>query len=323
MKKRLVCICLMLCVFLTGCMPQRNNTTAENRRRVVVILKAMDSIHWMEVADGLRQAANDKNISLTILYPKQESDADTQLDMIQDAIDSAPDALAVAPCDAVAAQEYMVHAREQGIKTVYLDEEINAPIGMPYIGSDNTLVGEIAAETLRTQMPTKSGAKIAVIAGNKEQTTHNRRVEGFEKYISNHTDFEVVDVCRVDNSSSAGAQREMKRVMETYPDLDAVFCTNAMMTIGALQQKKRNHWDNLRLVGVDTQSDALTAVQDGDILAMISQNGYDIGYRTIETLVDAMNGETVAERTYVENRVIIQTNVKSFLSEYYKEGRKT
>ena len=83
MKKRLVCICLMLCVFLTGCMPQRNNTTAENRRRVVVILKAMDSIHWMEVADGLRQAANDKNISLTILYPKQESDADTQLDMIQ------------------------------------------------------------------------------------------------------------------------------------------------------------------------------------------------------------------------------------------------
>lgn len=54
MKKRLVCICLMLCVFLTGCMPQRNNTTAENRRRVVVILKAMDSIHWMEVADGLR-----------------------------------------------------------------------------------------------------------------------------------------------------------------------------------------------------------------------------------------------------------------------------
>ena len=67
MKKRLVCICLMLCVFLTGCMPQRNNTTAENRRRVVVILKAMDSIHWMEVADGLRQAANGKNISLTIL----------------------------------------------------------------------------------------------------------------------------------------------------------------------------------------------------------------------------------------------------------------
>lgn len=47
MKKRLVCICLMLCVFLTGCMPQRNNTTAENRRRVVVILKAVDpSIGW-------------------------------------------------------------------------------------------------------------------------------------------------------------------------------------------------------------------------------------------------------------------------------------
>lgn len=111
-----------------------------------------------------------------------------------------------------------------------------------------------------------------------------------------------------------------------YGDISGLgrgLCTNAMMTIGALQQKKRNHWDNLRLVGVDTQSDALTAVQDGDILAMISQNGYDIGYRTIETLVDAMNGETVAEHTYVENRVIIQTNVKSFLSEYYKEGRET
>ncbi len=323
MKKRLVCVFLMVCVLLTGCMPQKNNTMEENRKRVIVILKAMDSIHWMEVADGLRQAANDKNISLTILYPKQESDTDTQLDMLQDAMDSQPDALAVAPCDAVAAQEYMVHAREQGIKTMYIDEEVNAPIGMPYIGSDNTLIGKMAAETLQTQMPEKSGAKVAVIAGSEEQTTHNRRVEGFEEYIRNHTDFELTEICRVNNSSSAGARQEMERLAETYPDLDAVFCTSAMMTIGALQQKKRGGLDNIRLVGVDTQSDALTAVQDGDILAMVSQNGYEIGYRTIETMVDAMNGKTVEEHTYVENRVIIQTNVKSFLSEYYKEGRET
>ena len=48
MKKRLVCLFLMVCVLLTGCMPQKNNTMEENRKRVIVILKAMDSIHWME-----------------------------------------------------------------------------------------------------------------------------------------------------------------------------------------------------------------------------------------------------------------------------------
>ena len=76
------------------------------------------------------------------------------------------------------------------------------------------------------------------------------------------------------------------------------------------------------MVGMDTQSDALTAVKNGAIVAMVSQNGYDMGYRMIQTIAAKLDGDEIPNTTYVENTLITQGNVDIFLKEYVTEGRK-
>ena len=319
--KRKLSLLLALLIILTGCGTIPNQITKQEKKRVCVIVKAMDSIHWMQVADGLQQAAKKYNLALTILYPEAEDDEQTQLSLLKDAIASHPDALAIAPCNAESVQNYVVKAREQGIKTVYLDENVNAPTHIPYVGSDNELIGEMAAQAFASQL--RDGANVAVIAGSEEQTTHCQRVDGFVQYIEQSTTLQMTEVCHVDNSSRAGGRAMMAQLLEKYDDLDAVFCTNAMMVIGALQERENQGRNGIALVGVDTQSDALSAVQNGQILAMISQNGYEIGYRTIKVIADELAGNAIEENYYVENRAINQANVKGFLSEYYMEGRES
>ncbi len=319
MKRRITAVLLLAALLLCGCQ-QNNQVTKVQQKRVCVITKAMDSIHWRQLADGLKQAADEENFALTILYPEDESSVQEQLDILRDAIASEPDVLAVAPCDARAAQDYMAQAKEKGIHTFYMDEQVADPQKIPYIGSNNTYIGRQAALLFAQKL--SDGAAVAVISGSSGQTTHNKRRRGFRVNIRNHTQLQLVeDAYCVQDSSMSGGQEMMRELLAQHPEVQGVFCTNAMMLIGAAQECRAEGRRDVRLIGVDTQTDALSLLQEGEVVAMISQNGYEIGRRTIEVIADALAGKDIAEVNYVENRVIDPDNVEDMIAQYYREGR--
>lgn len=65
-SKCMVLLCA-LTVLLTGCGNTPEQT--EQQRTICVVLKAMDSVHWMSVEDGLQQAAADYGVAVNILWP--------------------------------------------------------------------------------------------------------------------------------------------------------------------------------------------------------------------------------------------------------------
>ena len=115
------------------------------------------------------------------------------------------------------------------------------------------------------------------------------------------------------NSSDIGSMDAMRQILTEYPDVKGVFCTSAMMVLGAMQERKRQGYSGVELIGVDAQSDALLAVEQGEILAMIGQDGYQIGYQTVKTIVQALHGEQVQDKIFVDNALITQENVKEYL----------
>lgn len=311
--KRIAAAVLLLAVLLCGCGAQKREV--QQKRKICVILKALDSVHWLSVENGLQQAADDLNVSVNILWPTHENDKEAQNVMIRDAIASKPDAIAVAPCNSED-MGMLKRTEEEGILCFYIDTKSNE-FDCPYIGSDNRYIGELAAKTLADKVNTGS---IAIITGSQQQSSHIERVQGFTEYIEKNTDLDICAVKINPNSADLESMKSMKELMTDYPEVKGVFCTSAMMTMGALQERDRvKGFDDVLLIGVDTQSDALSAVEEGKVLAMIGQSGYEIGYQTIEAIVKALDGEQIEHDIFVDNQAITKENVEEYLEAYLTE----
>ena len=319
MKKR-TGIFLTAALILSACgNPASDQTVQADRPSVIAIVKAMDSLHWLSVEEGLDQAALQSGVDLNVLWPDEEDDVETQKRMIQDAVTAKPDALILAPCDSAQVQPYIQELQAQGTKLLYMDEEGGDRSGIPYVGSDNYHAGELAAEKLAESLP--EDAKVAVIAGSQSQMAHQKRAGGFTDYIEKNTSLQVVSVKEVPGTTLAGGRKAMQEILEEDPDVAGVFCASAMLVMGALENNEATGRTEIRLVGMDTQSDALSALENGKILAMISQNGYEIGYTALLQAVSSLEGTEVPEKTYVSNEVITKETADTFLQKYVSEGR--
>lgn len=299
-------------VLLMGCGHEIEQPA--EKRTVCVILKAMDSVHWMSVEDGLQQAAVDYDVAVNILWPSNENDVDAQNTILRDVIASEPDAIAVSPCDS-GQTDVLEQAQQSDIPCFYIDTRSDQ-FDFPYIGADNYEIGKIAAMAFDREL---DGGKVAVIMGNPKQSTHADRLHGFRDYILHHTDLDLCETEISETSSYLESMKCMEAICRKNPDVRGVFCTSALMVLGAMQYGEDADMDNIALIGVDMQSDAMSSVEDGRILALVGQNGYEIGYQTIRTIVQTLNGEKAEKNTYVDTPLITKDNVSDYLEKYLTE----
>lgn len=318
--KKIISLFMTFVVFLSGC-GQSNDMQDinEDRPKVVAVVKAMDSLHWLSVKEGLEQAAEKYNVDLNILWPEEEDDTETQKRIIQDAIAAKPDALILAPCDSAGTQEFVDKIDVNTTQLFFMDEEGEGKAEVPFVGSDNYLAGELAAEKLADILP--EGAKVAVIAGSQKQQAHFKRASGFKDYIEKNTSLKMMELKEVQGTTLSGGREAMKEILEEDPEIAGVFCASAMLVMGALEENEASGREEIMLIGMDTQSDALSALEGGKILAMISQNGYEIGYVALRQTVKKLEGNDVSDNYYVENEVITKETAEEYLQKYAMEGR--
>ena len=72
---------------------------------------------------------------------------------------------------------------------VYSYDTPIADVEVPYIGIDNEKVGYELDRALAEKMGHKGN--IAIIAGSREQTSHEKRIDGFEKYMEQEPDIHI------------------------------------------------------------------------------------------------------------------------------------
>lgn len=304
--------CFLACLLLFGCGEPKITQKSRPAEKIGVILKARDSEHWNFVQAGIEQAALDFNVSVNILWPEKETDVSQQETMIYDMINSRPDAIAIAPCDSYHTKDYVDYAKDKGVQIFAMDTEMYDST-VPFIGSDNDLIGQLAAKKMADALQNKG--KVAVITGTMYQGSHVNRVEGFKRYMAGYTDVEVVDVISA-NSSAYKAMDAMKSILKTHKDINGVFCTNAVSALGAMEERTAEGFDErIPIIGVDTQSDAISAVRDGKLLAIIAQSGYDIGYKTIEEIVRCLRGGK-SKTVFVFGDTITAENANAYLNQY-------
>ena len=274
--------------------------------KVGVVLKAMDSEYWLAVRSRMENTAREKGMRLIVMAPENEAAYAEQEQIVRDLLAADVDALVIAPVDIDRADVYVGMAAERAVPLLTIDEKIT---DVPYIGSDNYAIGQMAAAYMAEHIP--EGGTVGILAGVAQQDAHRQRVAGFRDYVREHGGLRLVAVT-MDAAQYREAALQTERMIEEHPDLAGLFVTSAIMSLGAVDTLSA-HAAHPVLVGVDTQNDALRALRDGRIDAIISQDGNDTGRMAIEAVSDALAGRTIPANSYITNALITAVNAEDYL----------
>ncbi|PFG41051.1 monosaccharide ABC transporter substrate-binding protein (CUT2 family) [Georgenia soli] len=260
---------------------------------VAIVSKGFSQQFWVSVREGAEAAADELGARITFDGPDTESDVEQQIQQLQTAMNGNPDAIGFAALDSEASIPLIEQADADGIPIVAFDSGVESEIPVTTVATDNYAA---AAEAAKHMVELAGGTgKVAVVAHDQTSLTGTQRRDGFVDYIEQNSDMEIVDI-QYTNSDVLKATNVTNAFLQANPDLKGIFATNEASAIGmitAIDELGRK--DGLTAIGFDSGKGQIDAIKDGRLDGAITQDPYNIGYRTVEAALAAIDGEEVEE----------------------------
>lgn len=116
-----------------------------------IIVKSFQSTYWQAAVQGIEKACGELGVTANANGPANESDIADQVQMLDDAIQKAPDGIGLAACDTNSVIDSLAKALESGIPVVCFDTGVSdAPEGsvVATVATDNEAAGACAATNM-------------------------------------------------------------------------------------------------------------------------------------------------------------------------------
>lgn len=283
---------------------------AGEKYRVAYVLKALNSEFWQSVKNGADAAAKDNpDMQLVVLAPDSEVNVQQQVQIVEDVLAQGVDALVIAPCGAVELNSTMQKAVDAGIPVIISDTDANFPPKKTFVGTNNIVGGKLAGEFIVKKLGGKG--KVAIIAGIMGHQTAMDRVKGAKDVFDATPGIEVVSV-QTANWERALAMSVAENILSANPDLDAIFCCNDLMAMGALEAVASEKSKAL-VVGFDANDEAVKSVADGVLAATVAQSSFNIGKFSVEAGLKAAKKQEISNRIDTGTELVTKENAAKFL----------
>lgn len=273
--------------------------------KVAVVLKALNSDYWKLVQAGANDASKELGVKVEVLGPNAETDIVGQTSLMEDQIVKNVSALVVAPSQPSAAISTFDKANEEKIPVLLIDTDAEWDKKKAFIGTGNFEGGKMAGKYIAGKL--EKGSEVVVIRGALGDATHDERVNGAKEEIE-AAGLKLVEV-QPANSDRDKAMSVMENLLQTHPNVKAVFCSNDEMALGAIRALKQANKKGIAVVGFDGSPDALKSIKAGELTATVAQNAYNIGKSGVEAAVKVAKGEKIDSRIDTGTSLIDKENV--------------
>lgn len=267
--------------------------TKDGKKYVAMVSKGFQHQFWQAVKKGAEEEAKAQNVTITFDGPASETEIDKQQQMLQEAIDKKPAAIAYAALDPKACVPLMDAAKTAKIPVVQFDAGCDGsqyPLNISK--TDSKKAGALAA-THMSQLMGDAG-EIGVIGHSQINSTGVERRDGFlEEMKAKHPNVKVVDVQYGDGDHLKSADIA-KAMLAAHPNLKGLYGTNEGSAIGIVNaaQELNLPQGKVTIVGFDSGKAQIDAIKSGVMAGAITQDPIGIGKSTVKSAVEAINGKT-------------------------------
>ncbi|MFJ7414292.1 ABC transporter substrate-binding protein [Streptomyces sp. NPDC098077] len=255
-----------------------------------------------------------------LLTTNAQSQLSKQISDIQDMLSQGAQFLIVAPLNSDGLEPALKAAAAKKVPVLTIDRKVNSTACKDYVaflGSDFVEQGKRAADAMIKV--TGGKGKVAILLGASGNNVTTDRTKGFVDQVKAEAPGLEIVAQQTGEFARDKGQQVMEQLIQSKPDITAVYAENDEMGLGAVTALKaagKKPGKDVKIVSVDGTRNAVQALVNGEYNAVIESNPR-FGPLAFATAQKFYAGEEIPENVIITDREYDEANAKESLGGAY------
>lgn len=269
---------------------------------VAVIPKGTTHEFWKSIHAGAEKARQEllaKGVKVDVIWkgPLKEDDRDQQISMVENFTARHVSGIVLAPLDSQALVRPVQMAVNAKVPVVVMDSGLKTDAYVSFVATDNYKGGVLAAEHLAKLLGDKGNVILLRYAVGSAST--EEREAGFVDTMKKHPGIKLISSDQYAGPTRETAYQASQNLLNRFGrDVNGVFCPSEPPSI-AMAKALRDlgkAGGKVKMVGFDSGSQSVADLKNGDIQGLVVQNPVFMGYKSVMTVVEHLQGRKVDKR---------------------------
>jgi ribose transport system substrate-binding protein len=291
---------------------QKQGQPEQSRRKMAVVISTLNN-PWFVVLGNTAKARAEQLGYEAVIFDSQ-NDTAKELDHFESIIAGGYAAILFNPTDADASIRNVRRAKSAGIPTFCIDREINAnDAAVAQVLSDN-YSGSVELGQYFVKKMNRKGKYVELLGILGDNNTWNRS-KGFHSVVDNYPELKMVaqEPALFDRTK---AEEVLGTILQAHKDIDAVFCGNDAMAMGAYRALvAAGKADSVMVFGFDGARDVIDSIRDGKIVATAMQFPKRMARMAAEQADEYLKGRRdFKQKLPVAVELVTQENISKYIA---------
>ncbi|MCC9654291.1 D-ribose ABC transporter substrate-binding protein [Rhodopirellula halodulae] len=317
-------LCVWFGVLISGCNPSSTDgLNAGNPEvqsdKIAVVVSTLNNPWFVVLAESARE--NAAKLGYEAVVFDSQNDPAKETAHFDNVIASGYAAVLFNPTDADGSVANVRRAKEAGVPVFCMDREINATdAAVSQILSDN-YSGCVDIGQHFVREVGESGKYVELLGLVGDNNTRNRS-DGFHSVVDRYPELKMVAQQSAD-FDRAKSLEVMETILQANPDIDAVFCGNDAMAMGAYQALlAAGKNESVKVFGFDGADDVVRMISEGKITATGMQFPKLMAQTAAEYADQYLKGVAeLQQKIPVAVELVHQNNADKYLSQDNEDAK--
>ncbi|UON85250.1 D-ribose ABC transporter substrate-binding protein [Dyadobacter chenwenxiniae] len=261
MRKYSILLFAIIALTFADC---KSKDGAEEPKKMAIVVSTLNNPWFVFLAERAQAKAKELGYESKVFDSQNNTSLET--DHFENAMASGYDAILFNPTDADGSIVNVKNATAAGVPVFCMDREVNSNEAATSQILSDSYSGCVAIAKYFVETLNKKGKYVEILGMVGDNNTWNRS-KGFHSVVDHYPGLKMVAQQSADFDRNK-AMEVLESILQAQPDIDAVFCGNDAMAMGAYQALvAAGKADKVKVFGFDGAEDVVNSVKDGKIMA--------------------------------------------------------
>ncbi len=313
MKQTILTKLFLILILISGLSSCDQTSEKKHSNKIAVVISTLNN-PWFVVL-GESAAARARELGYEAQIFDSQNNSAKEAEHFDNIIAMGYDAILFNPTDADGSVLNVKRAKKAGIPTFCMDREINSRDAATTQLLSDSFTGCVKLGQYFVRQMNKKGNYVEILGLVGDNNTWNRS-KGFHSVVDEFPELKMVAQQSADFDRNK-AMDVMETIMQANPEINAVFCGNDAMALGAYQAVlAAGKADKVKIFGFDGSDDAINAIAEGKIAATVMQFPVLMSRTSADLADQYIKGKRdFRKKTPVEVVLVTSENVTKYQTE--------